>query len=178
MVVQGQQHEDGGVVVDVVIFDHRRICSAVDRIRRMRAFVDRVHEFVRCNVRDNKSFVAWLLPESVPERPRPSQSVPDRPRASQIVRESQTIPEHPRPSQSVPDRPRASQTVPEFPEHRRAPQSVPACSRASQSVPGQTVPERPRASARNSQDMPETGLGCPIWVTSIAFWFTVFQSFQ
>ena len=31
MVVEGQQHEDGGVVVDVAIFDHRRVCSAVDR---------------------------------------------------------------------------------------------------------------------------------------------------
>ena len=62
MVVEGQQHEDGGVVVDVVIFDHRRVCSTGNRNSRMRVFVDQVHEFVRCKLEDNKSFVAWLLP--------------------------------------------------------------------------------------------------------------------
>ena len=62
MVVEGQQHEDGGVVVDVAIFDHRRVCSAVDRNSRMRVFVDQVHEFVRCRLKDGKSFVVWLLP--------------------------------------------------------------------------------------------------------------------
>ena len=62
MVVEGQEHEDGGVVVDVVIFDHRRVRSAGGRNSCMRAFVDRVHEFVRCKLKDNKSFVAWLLP--------------------------------------------------------------------------------------------------------------------
>ena len=62
MVVEGQEHEDGGVVVDVVIFDHRRVRSAGGRNSCRRAFVDRVHEFVRCKLKDNKSFVAWLLP--------------------------------------------------------------------------------------------------------------------
>ena len=62
MVVEGQHREVGGVVVDVVIFDHRRVCSAGNRNGLMRAFVDQVHEFVRCKLNYNKSFVAWLLP--------------------------------------------------------------------------------------------------------------------
>lgn len=60
--VEGQQHENGRVVVDVVVFDHRRVCMTGNRNCRMRAFVDQVHEFVRCKLKDNKSFVAWLLP--------------------------------------------------------------------------------------------------------------------
>ena len=55
------------VEVDVAVFDHRRVCSVEERDhrKRMHVFLGRVHQFVRCELNESKSFVAWLLPSPV-----------------------------------------------------------------------------------------------------------------
>ena len=63
--VGGQQHAIGSVEVDVAVFDHRRVCFVGEERDRMSVFVDRVNTFVRGELNESKSFVAWLLPSPV-----------------------------------------------------------------------------------------------------------------